>query len=65
MEPRDDPRFQKAVDRNIKAGIGGVLLGAPVAILAGFGASEGVMLAYLVVATVVLAAVVVRNRFGS
>lgn len=65
VEPRDDPQFQKAVDRNIKAGIGGALLGAPVAILAAFGASEGVMLACLVIAAVVLAAVVVRKRFGS
>lgn len=63
MEPSNDPRFQKGLDRYNKASIGGALLGAPVAVLAWLGASEGVMLAYLVVAIVVLTAVLLRRRF--
>lgn len=59
---QDTERFGRAVANNVRAGLGGVAVGLPVVLLAAFEASSGVMVAYLVAVTIVLAVVVVRRR---
>lgn len=58
----DEERFDGAVANNVRAGLGGVAVALPVVVLAAVGAPRGLMVAYLIAATAVLAVLVGRRR---
>lgn len=62
MADADEERLDRAVQENVRGVFGGILVVLPVLLLTAVGAPRAASIGYLIVATVVLLAVVVRRR---